>query len=131
MENNVSDIDFLDFPEFNVCLKSNGIVYVYFKQGTEIDVEFQEKLLSAYNTITKGKLHPFIFHAEEEISVTKEARDNAIIIEERSPVAKSAVIVKNIAHKLIANFYIKFNKPKRPYKVFKDVQEAEQWLLED
>ncbi len=40
----------------------------------------------------------------------------------------TAVVVDTLAYKLIANFYLKFNKPKRPYKVFSKEEEAIKWL---
>ncbi len=49
-------------------------------------------------------------------------------MENRSPVAATAVIVNSVPYTLIANFYLKFNKPKHPYKVFKNRNEALAWL---
>jgi hypothetical protein len=114
---------------FNVTLKSDGIVYVFFHPETEIDVDFQEILLKAYHKVTGGKKYPFLFEAADTVCVTKEARENAILIENRSPVGATAIMVDNIANALIANFYLKFNKPKHPYKVFRNRQEAVKWLL--
>lgn len=85
-------------------------------------------MLDVYIELCGNKFHPFIFEADEYVTVTKEARDNALSLEEKSPVGLSAVIVKSLAHKLIADFYMKFNKPRRPYKVFKDFNEGINWL---
>lgn len=71
---------------------------------------------------------PFIFEAGNDVSVTKEARENAIKLEERSPMGACAVIVSNTAYVLIANFYYKFNKPTIPYNVFKKFEKGIDWL---
>lgn len=118
----------LDFKEVNISLKSNNIMYVTFKDDCVLDIDLQMKLLDSYNKITEGKLTRFIFLANENVTITKEARDNAILIEDISPLGASAIIVTNLAYKLIANFYLKFNKPKRPYKVFDNEQAAVEWL---
>ncbi|MDF2452761.1 MAG: hypothetical protein K0S26_2265 [Bacteroidota bacterium] len=118
----------LDFKAFNIALKSNGIVYVLFKDDCLINIELQNKLLHFYRDITGGKLMPFIFLAAENVSITKEAKENAIFIEDQSMVGASAVVVNNFAYKLIANFYLKINKPRRPYKVFSNEQDAVKWL---
>jgi hypothetical protein len=118
----------LDFRSFNITLKSNGIVYVLFKDNCLINIELQNKLLHLYNDITGGKLMPFIFLAAENVSVTKEAKENAIFIEDQSMAGASAVVANTLAYKLIANFYLTFNKPKRPYRVFRNEQDAVNWL---
>lgn len=118
----------LDYQEVNLQLKSNEIVYVLFKDNCVIDIDFQMRLLDYYIDITGGKLMPFIFLAAENVSVTKEARDNAILIENQSMVGASALIVTNLAYKIIANFYMKVNKPKRPLKAFGNEEEAIKWL---
>ncbi len=118
----------LDFSEVNLQLKSNDIVYVTFKDNCNLDIPLQMRLLDYYYDITDGKLMHFIFMAAENVSITKEARDNAVKIEDQSMLGASAVVVDSLPYKLIANFYLKFNKPKRPYKVFGKEQDAIKWL---
>lgn len=105
-----------------------GIAHVHFKDNFEMDVPAQLRLLEIYKQITQGKPTPFMFTAGEGVSITKEARDNATSLEDESPLVASAIVVNSTAYLLIANFYLKFNKPKRPYKVFKDVNVALNWL---
>jgi len=116
--------------EVIVGLRDDGIVHVFYKEHTELDIKLQLEILEFYFQICGDEKYPFIFEADEYVTITKEARDNAIVLEEKSPVSMSAIIVKNLAHKLIADFYLKFNKPKRPFKVFKDFQEGINWLKE-
>lgn len=118
----------LDFSEVNLQLKSNDIVYVTFKDNCNLDIPLQMRLLDYYYDITDGKLMHFIFMAAENVSITKEARDNAVKIEDQSMLGASAVVVDSLPYKLIANFYLKFNKPKRPYKVFGKEEDAIKWL---
>lgn len=118
----------IDFKTVHISLKSNGIVYVLFKDHCLINIELQTKLQELYRDITGGKLMPFIFLAAEYVSVTKEAKENAIHIEDQSMCGASAVVVDTLAYKLIANFYLKVNKPKRPYKVFSNESDAVKWL---
>jgi len=118
----------LDFKDVNLQRKSNDIVYVTFKDNCNLDIPLQMRLLDYYRDITDGKLMRFMFFAAENVSLSKEARDNAIKIEDQSMLAASAVVVDNLAYKLIANFYLNFNKPKRPYKVFSKEEDAIAWL---
>jgi hypothetical protein len=120
----------IDLKEVRISLKSDGIVHVLLKANSVLDIELQMRMLDAYNVVTEKKLTPFIFEAEDGINVTKEARDNAILIEEISPCKAMAVVVDNIAYAMIGNFYLKFNKPKRPYKVFKNRKDGLDWLFQ-
>ena len=115
-------------PELTVTLKNDGIVYVVYNKDVTLDLELQAKSLEAFNFVTEKKLTPFLFEADEGVSITKEARDNAITMEDQTPCKVTAVVVQNVAYALIANFYMKFNKPKRPYKVFNKKEEAIAWL---
>ncbi len=118
----------VDLPKVNISLRSDGIVYVFFKEYCTLDLDLQMRLFEAYHHVTQSKLMPFLFLADNGVTVTKEARDNAITLEEKSPCMVTAVVVTNIAYKIIANFYVQFNKPKRPYKVFNNKGEAIEWL---
>ncbi len=40
-----------------------------------------------------------------------------------------ALIVNNLAHKILVSFYLKFNKPKKPSKAFENEEDAIKWLL--
>jgi hypothetical protein len=118
----------VDLKEVNISLRSDGIVYVFFKENCVLDVALQHKMLGPYNEITEGKMTPFLFMADKGVTLTKEARDNAIVMEKITPCSASAVVVTNLAYKLIAHFYMQFNKPLRPYKVFSNKGEAVEWL---
>lgn len=126
--NDIYTIKEIDLPEVNLQLKSNGIVYLLFKDDCTLDIDLQMRLLEHYHDITGGKLMPFIVMAAENVSISKEARDNAVKIEDISMIGASAVIATSLPYKLIANFYLKFNKPKRPFKVFRTEEEAVKWL---
>jgi hypothetical protein len=116
------------FAEGSMVLKSDGILYVKLLKDQILDVPLQLRLLEMYKKITSDKLTPILFEGEEGIIVTKEARNNAGKLEEESPCKAMAVVANNIAEVLVANFYFKFNKPKRPYKVFKNREDGIQWL---
>ena len=121
-------INEVDLNEATVSLTSDDIVYVYMKDNCVLDVELQMTLFDVYHKVTGGKLTPFIFHGGENVSTTKEARENFKKIEEQFPISASAVIANNLAYKLVANFYLQFYKPKRPYKVFNTEKDALKWL---
>ncbi|MBK7310773.1 MAG: hypothetical protein IPI93_08275 [Sphingobacteriaceae bacterium] len=128
MSFNSTELKQIVLPEGIVTLKTDGIVYVKYAVDTTVDLDVQARMLDAFNEITEKNYSPFLFEAEDGVTVTKEARDNAIVMEESTPCKATAVLVQNIAYAMIANFYVKFNKPKRPFKVFNKKNEAIEWL---
>lgn len=115
-------------PEITIILKSNGIVYVTLLKNQTLDVALQMKMVECYNQVTNGKLTPFLFEAEDGVTITPEARHNATLLEEIVPVKALALVVNSLPYAMVANFYLKFNKPKRPSKVFKTKVLAIEWL---
>jgi hypothetical protein len=128
IESNTDFVKEIKVAEATLRLRTDGIVHVIFHSHVTLDIPLQLKMLELYQQLTKGKKTPFLFSAMEGVVVTKEARDNAITLEEQSPVSAVAVIADNLAYRIIANFYLKINKPKSPYKVFKKVEDAIKWL---
>lgn len=128
MTETIEIIKEIDTPKVYLALRNDGIGYVFFKNHTELNIELQYNLLKWYDELTNKKLTPFIVEGGEGVTITKEARDNAVLIEDISAMKATAVVVNNLAHKMIANFYLTFNKPKRPYKVFNKKEEAVKWL---
>lgn len=113
-----------------ITIHENGVGQMHFKDGIILDVPGQMEHLDALIKIANGKKMPFVVTAGKEVNITPEARNNAIIIEDISPVCATGVVVQNLAYRLIADFYLKINKPKTPYRVFTDQKAAFDWCLQ-
>jgi hypothetical protein len=124
----VKILDEIKMPEATISLREDGIVHVYYHDNTFLNVELQMRMLEQFNKITKKKKMLFLFEAGKDVVVTKGARENAIIIEDLTPVLASAVVAPNLAYRIIANFYIKVKKIKGECKVVKNAEEGIKWL---
>jgi hypothetical protein len=118
----------MEIPEAFIRMRSDDIVHVYYKENVTLDVELQDRMELMFQEITGNIKTGFIFQSGEGVILTDEARENAIKLEKNSPVKASAVIISNLASRIIANFFIKMNKPKIPHKLFGTVEEAAKWL---
>ena len=118
----------IDHEKLIVRLMEEKFVHVILKPNTEVTVELQGEMLEMYLEITGGKKMPFLFEGGEFVSITKEARENAIRMEDDTPTTASAILVRNLGQKIIADFYYKINKPKQPYKVFWSKEKALLWI---
>jgi hypothetical protein len=116
--------------QVSVC--SDGIIRVMLKKKKEVNAREFKKLFEVYNELVEGKKYPFIYYAEDSsVIVSDDGRNYAKNEEYSFPKVCNAVIVTNLAHKLLANFYFKFNRPHYPFKVFNKMDEAEKWCLEE
>jgi hypothetical protein len=113
-----------------ITIHKSGIGQMHFKDGIILDLSGQMEHLNALIKIANGQKMPFVVTAGKHVNITPEARDNAIAIEDISPVCATAVVVQNFAYRLIADFYLKINKPKTPYKVFTDETAAFEWCMQ-
>jgi len=130
MHDKLNLVKTIETEEAIVGKRKDGIIHVYYRPYTEINVELQYKMLDIFNEITQKQKSFFIFEADEFCSVTKEARDNAIKMEDQTPIQATVIMVRNLAQKLIADFYYKINRPKQPYKVVWQFEKGVTWLNE-
>jgi hypothetical protein len=111
-----------------VSLGNDRIIRVMFKKKCEVNQELFRKLFEVFKAMIHGVPYAYIYYAEDSsTTVTDDGRRFAKEEEYSFPKICNAVIVTNLAHKLIANFYLKFNKPNHPFKIFSKMEDAEKW----
>lgn len=118
----------IKIPEATVSKWENGIIHVFYNDNTVLDIDVQLKMADVFNEIADHKKSHFIFEAGDNVVVTKEARDNALKLEDSTPILASAVIAHNLAYRMIANFFLKVQRPKGQYRVVGSLKEAIEWL---
>lgn len=111
-----------------ILLCDDNIMRVQFKKDTEITALHLEENFNAYKAMVGAHKYPYIYYAEDgSVMYTESARAYSREHEDDFPKLCIAVVVKTLAHKLIANFYLKFNKPGCLFKVFDKMEVAETW----
>lgn len=118
----------IEIPEAYIRERYDGIIQVTFKEGITMDLDVQVRLHEKYTEICEGKRLPFLYEAMDHVTITKEAKEYVVKIEDISPVKATAVLVNNLAYKLIAEFYYRVNKPKKPFRIFSKEDKAVEWL---
>ncbi len=126
----VQQIDVIDQDGVRIALRSDGIIHVVFKENTEINASVQAVLMDSYLKLTGGNRSLFIFEGSEFISLNKDVEQNALDMFEMPLAKASAVVVNNLAQKLIADHFYNSYVPKHPSKVFQTFDEGVVWLQE-
>lgn len=111
-----------------ITLRNDGIFHVEFKENAVIDLEQQEENRLKFIEITENVRSLFVYTSHAGVVITKEARENARKLEKDTPMLAVAIVTRNLAYRLLADFYARFHKPHIPYKVFGDMDKAIIWL---
>ena len=109
--------------------KEEGILYVELFAGNEIGIEDSMEHNKASQTLTGGVLHCAMIKALGNIDISSEARKYGSNPEVQINLSAQAVLVNSLATRIAGNFYIRFNKPPKPTKIFTNPEDAKSWLL--
>ena len=111
-----------------VLLRDDGIVQIQFCDNCEINEKDCEDIIGAYNQLLVKKKYPIIHFAGKYVSFTKEAREFSVSEKGMQYSKAEAFVFTSLAHKIIANFYYKINKPPVPTQFFSNQKDAVAWL---
>jgi hypothetical protein len=109
--------------------KEEGILYVELFPGNEINIEDSIEHTKASQTLTEGALHCAFIKALGNIDISSEARKHGSNPEIQQNLIAQAVLVNSLATRIAGNFYIRFNKPPKPTRIFTNAEDAKSWLL--
>jgi hypothetical protein len=120
----------INFKFGKVELLKNSIIRVLLYENSTIDFDESYKMNKAIGELSDYKEALVLVVAETGAIITAEARNFSASKQGQEYSIAEALVVTNLAHKIIANFYLKINKPIKPCKVFNAESEAIKWLLE-
>lgn len=111
-----------------VIYRNDGILELQCGADTYYEMGHLMELLAVYKEFTGGKKVPMLHVVGPYTSIAPDARSWGASKEATRFAVAEAYVLKSLAQKLLANFYIKFDKPEVPTKFFKTIPEAEEWL---
>jgi len=78
--------------------------------------------------MTDGAKYANIFSAQDFFSISNEARSEGSKHYYSKDLIAQALVVKNLAQRIIGNFIMKFNKPVRETRMFSNRKDAKLWV---
>lgn len=121
-------IDELDIGPVIYRLYDNKIFHAIIKKGEKITMDMALNGVDFLNKNGGGSFYN-IYEFSSFSEMEPELREWASQPNENGYTYVDAIVISNLAQKLIANFYLKFNKPPRPTKIFYDSDKAVEWIL--
>jgi len=114
----------------NVYLLSGDIIKIEPIENVEFDVEEINQLQEAKRELLGDKKHGVIFVTPHMGDMTKEAKILASGETANKNAIAKAVVLRNLGMRIMAQFFISFNKPSVEHAVFQNEKEALVWLRE-
>ncbi|MDQ3048014.1 MAG: hypothetical protein M3R27_10730 [Bacteroidota bacterium] len=111
-----------------IRLRSDGIMEIRMKNRDDISINDLIEINEACGRIGEGKAFPNLFYIDHFININAEARAYGASEASNKYTKADAFVLNSEALKLIGNFYIRFNKPIRPTRIFSSDIEAVKWL---
>ena len=119
--------------DIQLYIFANHLNYVYVPSFERISMPIAKQLREVIKDFYGDSNVDFcnIIHFELNADVDPEARDWAAKRPEDVTSICDAIITQNsMAQRMLVNFYLKVNRPKKPTRFFNDLQQGIQWSLE-
>lgn len=110
-------------------LLENGIIRVTMFDKTSIGEVESRDINNAIGELSEGKPARIMMVPQPNTVFDHGAREFSASDEGLQYTIGDALVVNSLAHKILANFYLKFNKPRKPSKAFDHEEHAITWLL--
>lgn len=113
----------------DIRIDDKSILHIVYRKGAfETKESITENVLTADALRGSKGNNKVIFDIRKAIGATKEARDMVKSNDYSHLFVAVAIIVDNSLSRMIGNFFVGFNRPELPLKIFTDVDEAVEWL---
>ena len=124
---NLSTINSIVNRVCKMDLKQGDIVYIHTFEDAEIEIpEIDELNKNLLALVEDRPCYLIVFPGEGSIS-SHEARKYAATKKGKNIIAE-AIVMNNLAIRLLANFYMKINRPEQKIKLFSNEASALAWI---
>lgn len=116
--------------KFKLTLLKENLIQLEILEEQEIVGEDIYEIHKGYKELVGDKEYCVVVYGYDFASITREAMDVAAKQYASEKRKKVAVITDNFAHILLIRFYILWNNPSTPVKLFNSKEKAFKWLEE-
>jgi hypothetical protein len=120
-------LDSIAWGPYKVSLREDGIMQVEIEPEQEVTIDNVKEIIEAIGKLGNRNKYPVLVLPGEYTLPTPEAR--LFIASPGNPYALAeAYLTHSLPQKLVGNFFLQFNKPERPTRMFSKYEEALEWL---
>jgi len=129
----IDKVTYIKLKHSQISYSHKNIYLLVFEDDYEIEIQDPVEIDKAFIELLKGKEFSVLVDTQKKFSsISNEARNFFATDPEILPFRKKiAIVVDNMPTKLLANFFIRFNKPQTPTRLFTNYDKAVSWLEEE
>ncbi len=105
----------------------DGLLYAKFKNDV-IDAKRAQDIVAQRLSFIEEGTFPIIIDGSGVKDITKEARTVLSSEEANRYTVALAVIIRSPINRVLANFFLRFQQPPYPLRLFKNIEDAQEWL---
>lgn len=120
----------IDLTHSVIVLRDDGIIELYANDHHVYIIEDVKENVKAFGELTGNEKAPVLIIGGSFSSLDDQTREFMATEESLKYSKAEAFLITSLAQKILINFYIKFNKPLVPTRVFTDKEEAIEWLMQ-
>ena len=117
-------------PKSRISLLKNGVVVIEIDDYVTVEVDDIREIVRMQGELTGHKKLPVVTAPSEFTSISKEARHFMSGNDAAKYTSADAFIIRSLAQKILADFYLRFQNPVVPTKVFRNKEEAIEWAAQ-
>lgn len=117
------------FSKIDVQYLENDIMHYKVKENCLVSMDDVNQCLDILKEFDENKSFRNLYELGKNSKVMEDVKDWASDSEGNMQTIADAIIIRSLAHKLIANTYLKVKRPPKPTKVFTKQEDAIKWLI--
>lgn len=121
-------IDKIEINSGIISFQEKGIVRYQIEQTDEITLQDIKEFIEVVRNLGDGESFCNLIVMKNFVQVGEDARKYAACEESNIYTIADAFVINSIALKLVGNFYIRYNKPVKPTRIFNNEGDALIWL---
>lgn len=111
-----------------ISIQEEGIIRYEIDNVDEITRENLDEYFEVVKNLGGGKAFCNLVIMEKFVQVGEDARKYAASEENNTYTIADAFVINSFALKIVGNFYIRYDKPVRPTRLFTNEEDALKWL---
>lgn len=121
--------DCLESGASYLWLDSDGILTIINKPVAVHTAADAEDGVAIAMQISAGIPRPLLIDISDVKSMTREAREIYSKVSTEARVKAVGLVTRSAMSRILGNFFMSFNRPSVPIRLFKDKEQARKWLL--
>jgi hypothetical protein len=113
---------------FTIEMREDGILHLHADADKIITMELYRKMIDTIGEITEGRKVPILSTTDELTIPDDEVREYMTKPEANPYCIANALVAPSLPQKILGNILIRILKPARPIKMFRNREDAIEWL---